>query len=285
MRAAGAWECKDVGDWVLRIGNWACDLYDACTSALPGAAASALCNVLNNALDVAGSKPNITEIEKRVLGAVKISTTMMCNVLKGAVKVGELASKVNPLGAACLVLDYGDDVTTVVSGKSLAEQFCAAILGSAPPPPDPNASLGPPIICSWENPDGTSSSTPGTTGSVIEVSGDPAYPTYKLTISAIVQEFTVSEDTQNHGLFGANVCSPASEVPCPAEWTMARTITYGDYNTTGGVAFTMPGIGYPDPAPALRPGHKIIVVFKLREDPFWKLARLTYVMGSSAYCQ
>ncbi len=281
-RAAVDWDCAQVGDWVLRIGGWTCDLYDLCTSGLPGQAASALCVVLGGALDFAGTKPGITDTEKRVLSALKVATTQMCNALKEAVKVGALVAKVNWIGAACFVLDYGDDATTLASGKSVSQHFCEAVLGGAPPTPDPNASLGPPIVCAWDNPDGTSSETPGTAGSVIEVSGDPAYPTFKLTVSAIVQEFTVGEDTQDKGLFGANVCSPA-EVYCTADWSMARTITYGDYSTTGGEPFTI--VGYPDPAPALRPGHKIIVVFKIREAPFWKVARLTYVMGSSAYCE
>ncbi len=282
-RAADDWNCADVGDWVLRIGNWACDLYDMCTSGLPGQAASALCFTLGGALDLAGTKPGITETEKRVLSAVKLAVTGMCDALKEAVNVGGLVAKVNWIGAACFVLDYGDDTVTLTSGKSVSQHFCEKILGSVPPTtPDPTASLGPPIICSWENPDGTESNTPGAAGSVIEVSGDPAYPTFTLTVSAIVQGFTVSEDTQSHGLFGANVCHPA-ETYCTADWSMARTITYGDYNTTGGEPLTI--IGYPDPAPALRPGHKIIVVFKIREAPFWKVARLTYVMGSSAYCE
>lgn len=290
-------DCSDVGDWMLRIAGWACDLFDMYTGELPRAGATVLCTTIGGALEVAETKENTTPAEKRVLAALKISSTLLCNALKDAIEVVLLPRKLNWLGLACTVIGHvgtADDVGTLASGdKSLMQYFCEHLAGqpsnepTPPPVPPPTPTplvLGPPLVCSWENPDGTESTQSGQSGSVIEVTGDPAYPTYRLTINAVVQEFTVHEDTNRNGLFGANVCSPASTGPCPAEWTMSRTIHYGDYNSTGGVPFTMPGIGWPDPAPALRPGHKIIVTFKIREGPFWKIARLTYVMGAAWAC-
>lgn len=131
--------CESILGGLDKLASGACFLKGLFGTAIERSFALVACNDAMEALVDYGSR---TADDRRAAGKVRLGLNMHCVVFQWIGKAGKLASKLTPLDAACVLLDFAESGALAATGESIETVFCGSVFGLEPAPGDPNSGDG-----------------------------------------------------------------------------------------------------------------------------------------------